>query len=58
METIEERAMSMNIFKIRMGKCWCHRYTTGHRYLEVWLFGRLYELLRYRGACKDCDAPF
>jgi hypothetical protein len=48
----------MNIFKIRMGKCWCHEHTAGHRYLEVWLFGRLYELFRYRGACKDCDAPF
>ena len=48
----------MNIFKIRMGKCWCHEHTEGHRYLEVWLFGHFYVLFKYRGACKDCDAPF
>lgn len=48
----------MNIFKIRMGKCWCHRHTTGHGYLEVWLFGRLYEVFRYRGRAKIATLRF
>lgn len=28
------------------------------RYLSVCILGRYYEFFRFRGACKDCDAPF